>query len=123
MKATRAAFACLAALGLAAAAAAAADDEASAASWKKQANDTRATVLAVAHQLEETGDKGNSDARGLIDDAGRWLARGDESLAEADALLEKGDHRGASHAYNMAWQYYVKAATAGLNAQSILGGP
>jgi hypothetical protein len=32
------------------------------------------------------------------------------------------DFEKATNEYNMAWQYYVKAATAGLNAKSILGG-
>jgi len=99
-----------------------ADDESSARSWKKQATDTRATVVSVAQDLEKTGDKGNRDAAGLIADAKQFLAKGDENLAKADAEMGKSQFKEASSDYNMAWQYYVKAATAGLNAQSILSG-
>jgi hypothetical protein len=104
------------------AAALGADDESSARSWKKQANDTRATVVSVAQDLEKTGDKGSPDARGLIADAKQFLAKGDENLAKADGEFDKKQFKEASNDYNMAWQYYVKAATAGLNAQSILAG-
>ena len=121
MKRAGVVFVMLVALVLSAAALGA-DDESSARSWKKQANDTRATVVGVAQDLEKTGDKGNSDARGLIADAKQFLAKGDENLAKADADMAKSQFKEASSDYNMAWQYYVKAATAGLNAQSILSG-
>ncbi len=121
MKRVGVVFVTLVALVLSAAALGA-DDESSARSWKKQANDTRATVASVAQDLEKTGDKGNPDARGLIADAKQFLSQGDENRAKADAEFDKGQFKEASNDYNMAWQYYVKAATAGLNAQSILSG-
>jgi hypothetical protein len=99
-----------------------ADPEKSALSWQKQAADTRAAVVSVAEELERVGDQGNEDARGLIVDAKRWLAEGDQKTQAADAKLEAEDFQAASYDYNMAWQYYVKAATAGLNAQRILTG-
>jgi hypothetical protein len=98
------------------------DPKASALSWQKQANDTRAAVMSVAEELEQTGDKGSADARGLIEDAKRWLGEGDKSRSEGDAKMEAEEYEAASNAYNMAWQYYVKAATAGMNAQTILAG-
>jgi hypothetical protein len=36
--------------------------------------------------------------------------------------MAKEEWEKANFGYNMAWQYYVKAATAGLNAKSILAG-
>ena len=98
------------------------DPQKSALSWKKQAADTRAAVVGVAEELERVGDQGNEDAKGLITDAMRWLAEGDQKTEAADAKLEAEDFQAASYDYNMAWQYYVKAATAGLNAQRILTG-
>lgn len=94
----------------------------SAVSWQKQAKDTREKVVGVAEELEEIGDKGNPDAKGLIEDAKRWLQEGDKSMAEANAEMEEEKYQDASYGYNMAWQYYVKAATAGLNAKRILTG-
>jgi hypothetical protein len=107
------------------AAGALADDAAKqgALSWQKQAKDTRATVVGVAQELDAMGDKGKPDAAGLITDAKQWLAKGDETLAQADAKMAAEDFAGASSTYNMAWQYYVKAATAGLAAKTMLGGP
>jgi hypothetical protein len=105
-----------------AAAALAADPKESALSWQKQANDTRAAVVSVAEELEKTGDKGSADAAGLIADAVQWLGKGDETLAKGDAEMASEDYESASKTYNMAWQYYVKAATAGLAAQTMLAG-
>ena len=94
----------------------------SALSWQKQANDTRGAVVGVAEELETIGDQGNTTAKGLIEDAVKWLGEGDKSLSEGDEEMEKQDFEKASFNYNMAWQYYVKAATAGLNAKRILTG-
>ena len=100
----------------------ASDYKDSALSWQKQANDTRGAVVGVAEELNTIGDQGNTTAKGLIDDAVKWLGEGDKSLATGDANMEKEDFEKASFNYNMAWQYYVKAATAGLNAKRILTG-
>lgn len=94
----------------------------SAISWQKQAKDTRVVVVGVADELGKTGDKGNADAKGLIEDAVAWLGEGDKNMAAADEAMTKEEYEKASNEYNMAWQYYVKAATAGLNAKSILSG-
>jgi predicted ATPase len=94
----------------------------SALSWQKQAKDTRVVVVGVADELGKTGDKGNADVKGLIEDAVTWLGEGDKNMAAADEAMTKEDYEKASNEYNMAWQYYVKAATAGLNAKSILAG-
>ena len=94
----------------------------SALSWQKQARDTRVVVVGVADELGKTGDKGNADVKGLIDDAVAWLGAGDKNMATADEAMTGEDFEKATNEYNMAWQYYVKAATAGLNAKSILGG-
>ncbi len=94
----------------------------SALSWQKQAKDTRVVVVGVADELGKTGDKGNADVKGLITDAVTWLGEGDKSMAAADEAMTKEDYEKASNDYNMSWQYYVKAATAGLNAKSILSG-
>ncbi len=94
----------------------------SALSWQKQAKDTRTAVVGVADELGKTGDKGNADVKGLIQDAVAWLGEGDKNLAAGDEAMTKEDYKKASDDYNMAWQYYVKAATAGLNAKSILSG-
>ena len=109
-------------VGLAVLAGPAAGSEESALSWKKQASDTRAAVVGVAEELAALGDHGNADAAGLIADATHWLAEGDKQVAEADAKMAAQDYAGASSQYNMAWQYYVKAATAGLNARRMLTG-
>jgi hypothetical protein len=94
----------------------------SALSWQKQARDTRVVVVGVADELGKTGDKGNADVKGLIEDAVSWLGEGDKNMAAADEAMTKEDYEKATNGYNMAWQYYVKAATAGLNAKSILSG-
>ena len=94
----------------------------SAESWKKQANDTRGAVVSVYEELGKIGDQGNPTAKGLIDDAVKWLGEGDANLKNGDTEMEKQDYEKASFSYNMAWQYYVKAATAGLNAKRILTG-
>lgn len=94
----------------------------SALSWQKQAKDTRVVVAGVADELGKTGDKGNADVKGLINDAVAWLGEGDKNLAAGDEAMTKEDYQKATNEYNMAWQYYVKAATAGLNAKSILSG-
>lgn len=94
----------------------------SAESWQKQAKDTRAQVVAVAEELGTIGDKGNEDAKGLIEDAYSWLAEGDKKMEVGDKQFEEEAFGKSSYSYNMAWQYYVKAATAGLNARRILTG-
>lgn len=96
--------------------------EESALSWKKNAKDTRAQVVAVAEELGSIDDKGNKDAKELIDEAHDWLAEGDKKMEEGDKLFEEESFEKASYSYNMAWQYYVKAATSGLNARRILTG-
>jgi hypothetical protein len=100
----------------------AADPEASALSWQKQATDTRAAVAAVAEELGKLGDQGNAAAKGMIDDAVRWLEEGDKSKTQGDERMAAADYTKASQAYNMAWQHYVRAATSGLNAKRILTG-
>ena len=94
----------------------------SALSWQKQAKDTRGAVVSVAEELGKIGDQGNTTAKGLIEDAVKWLGEGDKKLSSGDSEMEKEDFQKASFSYNMAWQYYVKAATAGLNARRILTG-
>ena len=121
MHRTHAALAALLVLALAMGAAAATPEE-QARSWQKQANDTRAAVVGVAEELEALGDHGNETAAALIVDAKRWLAEGDQSRSQADSKMQAADFLAASQDYNMAWQYYVKAATAGLNARRMLTG-
>ena len=99
-----------------------ADYKDSAISWQKQAKDTREKVVGVANELNSIGDKGNRDAKDLIDDAKHWLAEGDKKMEEADTQFSSEDYQKSSYSYNMAWQYYVKAATSGLNAKRILTG-
>ncbi len=94
----------------------------SALSWQKQSTDTRAKVMAVYEELTEIGDQGNADAKDLIADAVTQLGEGDKQLKAGDDNLAKSEFEKASYDYNMAWQYYVKAATAGLNAKRILTG-
>jgi len=101
-------------------AALAAEPKESALSWQKQAKDTRAAVVSVADELGGMDPSAKPDAKGLIDDAMNWLAKGDETVATADAQMAAEDYAGASSTYNMAWQYYVKAATAGLAAKTML---
>lgn len=106
----------------AAAQAPAADPKADAISWQKKAADTRATVMGVAAELEKVGERGNAAARGMIDDANDWVAEGDKSTAQGDERMAASDYPQAKNAYNMAWNHYVRAATSGLNARSMLTG-
>lgn len=99
-----------------------AENEETAKSWQEQATSTRAAVVTVAEELGKIGDQGNPDAKDLIEDATKWLGEGDKELAKGDEAMEKKEWEKANFAYNMAWQYYVKAATAGLNAKRILTG-
>lgn len=101
---------------------AAEDPKQSALSWQKKASETRSTVMGVAGELEQIGDKGNPIAKGLIDDAKRWIGEGDKSTAKADEKMKSEEYQTASSDYNMAWQHYVRAATAGLNAKRVLTG-
>ena len=94
----------------------------SALSWKKQASDTRAAVVGVAEEIEKIGYKGNRDAEDLMRDAKEQLGKGDDSFKKGEKAMKAGDYEKAAAAYNMAWQYYVKAATAGLNAKRVLTG-
>jgi hypothetical protein len=103
-------------------AAGAQDPKAEALSWQKQASDTRATVIDVAAKLDEIGDQGNVAARGMIEDAKRWVGEGDKQTATGDAKLGAGDYAAAKNAYSGAWNDYVRAATSGLNARRILTG-
>jgi hypothetical protein len=100
----------------------AAENKDSAKSWQQQATSTRAQVISVTEELNKIGDKGNPDAKGLMEDATNWLKEGDKELAKGDESMKKEEWETASFSYNMAWQYYVKAATAGLNAKRILTG-
>lgn len=100
----------------------ASDYKESALSWQKQAADTRKTVVRVMDELNKIGDKGNPDAKDLIADAKNWLHEADKSLSQADKEMKENKFEKASYGYNMAWQYYVKSATAALNARRILTG-
>lgn len=99
-----------------------AENEETAKSWQQQAQSTRTAVVSVAEELGKIGDKGNPTAKDLITDAKMWLAEGDKELKKGDDAMAKGEWEKANYGYNMAWQYYVKAATAGLNAKRILTG-
>lgn len=99
-----------------------AENEETAKSWQQQATSTRAQVMAVYGELEQMGDKDNPVAKELIDDAVKQLGEGDKSLKQGDEAMAAQEWEKANYGYNMAWQYYVKAATAGLNAKSILSG-
>lgn len=99
-----------------------AENEETAKSWQQQASSTRAEVVKVADELNKIGDQDNPTAKGLIEDATMWLKLGDESLSKGAEAMEKKEWEIANFNYNMAWQYYVKAATAGLNARRILTG-
>lgn len=105
---------------LLAGAAFAAEPKESALSWQKQAKDTRAAVVSVADELGKMDASAKPDAKGLIDDAMSWLGKGDEEVAAGDELMAAENYEKASSTYNMAWQYYVKAATAGLTAKTML---
>lgn len=94
----------------------------SALSWQKQAVDTRAVVVSVYEELTKLSDQADANAKELIDDAVIQLGEGDKKLKAADDLMTKESFEQASSDYNMAWQYYVKAATAGLNAKRIITG-
>lgn len=94
----------------------------SALSWQKQSTDIRAKVMEVYEELTKIGDQGNADVKDLIADAVTQLGEGDKQLKTGDDELAKKEFEKASYDYNMAWQYYVKAATAGLNARRILTG-
>ncbi len=91
-------------------------------SWQKQANDTRAAVMKVYGELEKLDVKSAADAKDLIADAVAQLGEGDKYLKQGDEAMNKQDWEKANYGYNMAWQYYVKAATSGLNAKRILTG-
>ena len=99
-----------------------AQNEETAKSWQEQATSTRAQVMAVYGQLEEMGDQDNPVAKDLIADAVKQLGEGDKYMKQGDEAMEAKEWEKANYGYNMAWQYYVKAATAGLNAKSILAG-
>lgn len=94
----------------------------SALSWQKQSTDIRAKVMEVYEELTKIGDQGNADVKDLIADAVTQLGEGDKQLKAGDDNLAQSEFEKASYDYNMAWQYYVKAATAGLNARRILTG-
>jgi hypothetical protein len=99
-----------------------AQNEETAKSWQEQATSTREQVMAVYGELEEMGDKDNPVAKDLITDAVKQLGEGDKFLKQGDDAMAAEEWEKANYGYNMAWQYYVKAATAGLNAKSILSG-
>jgi hypothetical protein len=110
------------AAGAALAQAPGADPQKEALNWKKQAVDTRAAVMSVAAELDALGDQGNAAARGMIDDALRWVGEGDKSAAAAERALEAGDFAAARNDYVAAWNHFVRAATSGLNAKRMLTG-
>ena len=100
----------------------AAENQESAVSWQKQATSTRAAVMNVYDELKKIDVSDEPDAKGLIDDAVAQLTEGDKYMKQGDEAMEKQEWEKANAGYNMAWQYYVKAATAGLNAKRILTG-
>ena len=99
-----------------------AQNEETAKSWQEQATSTRVAVMNVYGELEKMGDKNNTVATELITDAVAQLGEGDKFLKQGDEAMAAKEWEKANFGYNMAWQYYVKAATAGLNAKSILAG-
>lgn len=99
-----------------------AENEETAKSWQKQAADTRAQVMQVYGELEKMDVSEQPDAKGLIDDAVSQLEEGDKYMKQGDEAMGNEEWEKANYGYNMAWQYYVKAATAGLNAKRILTG-
>lgn len=99
-----------------------ADNQETAKSWQNQATSTRAAVMKVYDELKKIDVSNQPDAKGLIDDAVAQLTEGDKYMKQGDEATEKKEWDKASAGYNMAWQYYVKAATAGLNAKRILTG-
>lgn len=99
-----------------------AENQETAQSWQKQATSTRAAVMSVYDELKKIDVSDQPDAKGLIDDAVAQLTEGDKYMKQGDEAMEKQEWEKANAGYNMAWQYYVKAATAGLNAKRILTG-
>lgn len=99
-----------------------AQNEETAKSWQEQATSTRAQVMSVYGELEKMDYEDNPVAKELITDAVAQLGEGDKFLKEGDEAMDQKEWEKANYGYNMAWQYYVKAATAGLNAKSILAG-
>jgi len=99
-----------------------AQNEEIAKSWQEQATSTRVAVMNVYGEQEKMGDKNNTMATELIADAVAQLGEGDKFLKQGDEAMAAKEWEKANFGYNMAWQYYVKAATAGLNAKSILAG-
>lgn len=91
-------------------------------SWQKQAKDTRATVVGVISELDKLAPQATQDAKELIADAKLQLERGDAEYAKAEKAMGEGKFDEATSGYNMAWQYYVKSATAALNANRIITG-
>ncbi|MEM4658897.1 MAG: hypothetical protein QXX77_10810 [Candidatus Methanosuratincola sp.] len=91
-------------------------------SWQKQAKDTRATVAGVISELDKLAPQAPQDAKELIADAKLQLERGDEEYSKAEKAMGEGKFDEATSGYNMAWQYYVKSATAALNANRIITG-
>lgn len=117
-----AAFVLAFAAGAAAQEAASADPAERAKASQERAEDTRAQVVAVAEELESSSGEASRDAKGQIEDAKRWLARGDTELEKGEAKLGSGEPAAARQDFEMAYQYYVKAATAGLNARRMITG-
>lgn len=99
-----------------------AENEETAKSWQEQATSTRAAVMSVYGELEKMDASEKPAAKDLITDAVAQLGEGDKYMAQGDEAMEKQEWEKANFGYNMAWQYYVKAATAGLNAKRILTG-
>lgn len=99
-----------------------AENEETAKSWQKQATSTRAAVMSVYGELEKIDVSEEPVAKDLITDAVAQLGEGDKYMTQGDEAMEKQEWEKANFGYNMAWQYYVKAATAGLNAKRILTG-
>lgn len=99
-----------------------AENQETAQSWQKQATSTRAAVMSVYDELQKIDVSEQPDAKDLIDDAVAQLTEGDKYMKQGDEAMEKQEWEKANVGYNMAWQYYVKAATAGLNAKRILTG-
>lgn len=99
-----------------------AENQETALSWQKQATSTRGAVMNVYDELKKIDVSDQPDAKGLIDDAVAQLTEGDKYMKQGDEAMEKQEWEKANDDYNMAWQYYVKAATAGLNAKRILTG-
>lgn len=95
-------------------------DMAGADSWKKQATDTRGIVAGVLDKLSEAYASTSELVKELVDDARMQLKSGDESYGKAEKQYKGKDYDTAASNFNLAWQYYVKSATAALRANSIL---